>query len=213
MFQIGKYRSERRIIRRSISSFQSFSKRGFDILIAIAGLLLLSPLISLISLGIRIESPGPALCRHKRYSSNNVEFEIFEFRTSLVQRGKTCSHGLDEIQYITGFGQILRRSGMNKLPQLMNVLRGEMSIVGTHLFTNAPGRPFPPLDLHEVRPGLVTCAHDHDEQCRIAGTARSIDRRINCDRYYIENSSFFFDMKVLLHTLLSKTTYFMEPEV
>jgi len=214
MFQIGKYRSERRIIRRSISSFQSFSKRGFDILIAIAGLLLLSPLIFLISLGIRIESPGPALCRHKRYSSNNVEFEIIEFRTSLVdEREKTCNHSLDEIQCITGFGQILRRSGMNKLPQLLNVLRGEMSIVGIHLFTNAPGRPFPPPDLHEVRPGLITCAHDHDYPCQIAGTAKSIDRCVNCDRYYIENSSFFFDMKILLHTLLSKTTYFMEPEV
>jgi lipopolysaccharide/colanic/teichoic acid biosynthesis glycosyltransferase len=142
-----------------------------------------------------------------------VEFEIFEFRTSFLdQREKTCNHDIDEIQCITGVGHILRRSGMNKLPQLMNVLRGEMSIVGTHLFTNAPGKPLPPLDLHEMRPGLVTCAHD-DDQCRIVGTAKSIDRCINCDRYYIENFSFFFDIKILLHTLLSRTTYFMGPEV
>jgi lipopolysaccharide/colanic/teichoic acid biosynthesis glycosyltransferase len=207
VLQTRKYRPEQRIVRRSISSLQSFNKRTFDIVVAIAGLLILSPLILLISLGIRIESPGPVLCRHKRYSANNVEFEIFEFRTRLVdQREKTSEHRPEGIQYITRFGQILRRSGMNKLPQLISVLCGEMSIVGTHLFTNAPGKPSPSLDLHEVRPGLVTWAHADDDQCDIADTAKSIES-IDCDRDYIENCSFFFDMNILLHTLLSKSTY------
>src|SRR5258707_15592367 len=185
---------------RSFCSRQSFEKRTFDIVVAIAGLLILSPLILLISLGIRIESAGSILCRHKRYNANSTEFEIFQFRTTFVDPSK---HRPDEIQCITRFGQILRRSGMNKLPQLISVLCGEMSIVGTHLFTNAPGKPFPSLDLHEVRPGLVTWAHADDDQCDIADTAKSID----CDRDYIENCSFFFDMNILLHALLSKTTY------
>src|SRR5215813_2819524 len=130
---------------------RSFGKRGFDIVAATVGLLLFSPLILLTSLVIKIESSGPILCRHKRYSYDNLEFEIFEFRTTRVD---TSQRRRAEMQCVTGFGQILRQSGMNKLPQLMNVLRGEMSIVGTHLFTDVPGKPFPPLGTSGVRPGL-----------------------------------------------------------
>src|SRR2546422_224020 len=155
MLHTSKHRLERRIIRRSISSIQSFNKRTFDIVVAIAGLVILSPLILLISLGIIVESPGPILCRQRRYNANSVEFEIFQFRTTLVdRREKTSKHRPGEAQRITGLGQILRRSGTDKLAQLISVLCGEMSIVGTHLFTNAPGKPFHSLDLHEVKPGL-----------------------------------------------------------
>jgi lipopolysaccharide/colanic/teichoic acid biosynthesis glycosyltransferase len=187
---------------------RSLSKRAFDIVVATAGLLLLSPLILVISFWITTDSPGPILCRRKRYSSNNVEFEIFEFRTTLVdQRRKTSEYGLDEMHCITGVGHVLHRSGMNKLPQLMNVLRGEMSIVGTHLFTTALSKPFPLLNLYDIRPGLVTWTHASEDQCETADAAESMCRSISCDRYYVENSSFFFDMKILFHTLLSKATY------
>ncbi len=187
---------------------QSLSKRAFDIVVATAGLLLLSPLILVISFWITTESSGPILCRRKRYSSNNVELEVFEFRTTLVdQQKKRLEDGLDEMQRITGVGQVLRRSGMNKLPQLVNVLRGEISIVGTHLFTTALSKPFPSLDLYDIRPGLVTWTHASEDQCETANAAESICRCISCDRYYVENSSFFFDMKILFHTLLSKATY------
>ncbi len=204
MLQTSKYRSELRIVRRSISSRQSFEKRMFDIVVAIAGLLILSPLILPISLGIRIESAGSILCRHKRYNANSTEFEIFQFRTAFVDPSK---HRPDEIQRITGFGQILRRSGMDKLPQLISVLCGEMSIVGTHLFTNAPGKPFLLLDLHEAKPGLVSLQHANGDRCQIADAPMSSDRCIDCDLYYVENRSFFLDMEILFHTFLSKTTY------
>ncbi len=152
MLQTSKYRSELRIVRRSISSRQSFEKRTFDIVVAIAGLLILSPLILLISAGIKIESAGSVFCRHKRYS-------------------------------------------------------GEMSIVGTHLFTNAPGKPFLLLDLHEAKPGLVSLQHANGDRCQIADAPMSSDRCIDCDLYYVENRSFFLDMEILFHTFLSKTTY------
>jgi lipopolysaccharide/colanic/teichoic acid biosynthesis glycosyltransferase len=208
MLHTSKYRLERRIMRRSISSLQSFNKRTFDIVVAIAALVILSPLILLISLGIRVESPGPILCRHRRYNANSAEVEIFQFRTTLVdRREKTSKHRPGEVQRITRLGQILRRSGTDKLAQLISVLCGQMSIVGTHLFTNAPGKPFHSLDLHEVKPGLVTLQHANDDPCQIADTAISIDRCIDCDRYYMEKGSFFFDIKMLFHTLLSRTTY------
>jgi lipopolysaccharide/colanic/teichoic acid biosynthesis glycosyltransferase len=207
MLQTIKQYPKRRLVRRPSSSLQSFNKRTFDIVVAIAGLLIFLPLILLISVSIRIESPGPVLCRHKLYSANNAEFEVFEFRTTLVDPEKPSEHTPDDIQCITRFGGILRSSGMSKLPRLINVLCGELSIVGTHLFTNAPGKPFPSVDLRQVKPGLLTSAHANADQHEIMDTITKVDCCFDCDRFYIENSSFLFDMKLLLGKLLSKTTY------
>jgi lipopolysaccharide/colanic/teichoic acid biosynthesis glycosyltransferase len=205
MFQSGKCRPERRRVWRSSSFFQSLGKRGVDVFVATAGLLLLSPLILLVSLSIRIDSCRPVLRRCKRYNSNNVEFEIFEFRTTSVNQNEmTFNCGGDETRCTTGFGRLLRRSGINKLPLLFSVLSGEISIVGSHLFAAPPGSAFLPLDLRGVRPGLVSWADAHDDQIMTADAAKSIYLRIKCDRYYVDNISFLFDMKIILNTLLSK---------
>jgi lipopolysaccharide/colanic/teichoic acid biosynthesis glycosyltransferase len=211
MSQLGK-RSvaicERRRVQGTMSPFQEIIKRGFDIAFAIAGLLLLSPLMLLISLGIKSESPGPIVCRHKRYGLNNAAFEVFEFRTTLAgQEEKTFNHIPNKIRCATRFGQLLRRSGMDKIPQLMNVLRGEMSIVGPGPFATAPGTVFHVPELHKVRPGLVSWAQVNDDLGETANSAKSLDRRIEYDRYYLENRSFLFDMRILLLTLLSQRTY------
>ena len=207
MLQTIKQYPKRRIARRPTSSLQSFTKRTFDIVVSIAALLIFSPLVLLISLSIRIESPGPVLYRHKRYSANNAKFEVFEFRTQLVNREKPSEQALDDIQSMTRLGRILCSSGMSKLPRLINVLSGELSIVGTHLFNNVPGKPFPSLDLWQVKPGLVTCAHANEDEHEIVDTITNIPRAIDCDLFYIANSSFLFDMKILVRTVLSKTTY------
>jgi lipopolysaccharide/colanic/teichoic acid biosynthesis glycosyltransferase len=206
MLQTIKQYPKRRIMQRPIFSLQSFNKRTFDIVIAIAGLLMFSPLILLISLWISIESPGPVLCRHKRYSVNNAEFKVLEFRTTLVDREKPSEHRPDDSGF-TRFGQILRSSGMSKIPCLISVLCGELSIVGIHLFATAPSKAFPSLDLQQIKPGLVTWAHANEHQREIVGTITNIDCCIDSDRFYIENSSFLFDMKLLLRALLSKRIY------
>jgi putative colanic acid biosynthesis UDP-glucose lipid carrier transferase len=206
MRQINKYRHQRR--RRSMSYYESFNKRAFDIVGAIGGLVILSPLICLTSLMIMIDSPGPVLCRLKRYSADNTEFEIFEFRTWPVdQQEKATEQRTNQLQCITRVGRILRQSGIDALPHLISVLCGEMSIVGTHMFVNAPGKRFPSLDMNEARPGLVTCAYADGDQGEIVDTTKSIDRCIDCDRCYLEKRSFFFDMKLLFRALLSKKTY------
>jgi putative colanic acid biosynthesis UDP-glucose lipid carrier transferase len=113
------------------------------------------------------------------------------------QEEETCS---------TRFGQLLHRSGMDKIPQLVNVLRGEMSIVGPRPFATAPGEVFHLPELHKVKPGLVSWAQVNDDG-DIANSAKSLDRRIEYDRYYLENRSFSFDMRILLLALLSHRTY------
>jgi lipopolysaccharide/colanic/teichoic acid biosynthesis glycosyltransferase len=211
MSELGKHSvaiCERRRVRGTMSPFQEIIKRGFDIAFAIAGLVLLSPLVLLISLGIKSESPGPIVYRHKRYGLNNAAFEVFEFRTTLAgQEEKTFNYIPNKIQYVTRFGQLLRRSGMDKIPQLMNVLRGEMSIVGPRPFATAPAMVFHLPELHKVRPGLVSWAQVNDDLGETANSAKSLDRRIEYDRYYLENRSFLFDMRILLLTLLSQRTY------
>jgi len=207
MSELGKHSvaiCERRRVRGTMSPFQEIIKRGFDIAFAIAGLVLLSPLVLLISLGIKSESPGPIVCRHKRYGLNNAAFEVFEFRTTLARQEEET---FNRIWSATRFGQLLRRSRMDKIPQLVNVLRGEMSIVGPHPFATAPGMVFHLPQLHKVRPGLFSWAQVNHDQVETANSAKSFDRRIECDRYYLENRSFSFDMKILLLTLLSKETY------
>jgi lipopolysaccharide/colanic/teichoic acid biosynthesis glycosyltransferase len=184
-------------------SFQETAKRGFDIAVATAGLLMLSPLMLLISLGIKGTSPGPILRRQKRYDLNNAAFDIFEFRTT------TFSKIPNEISHVAPFGQLLRRSGIDKIPQLVNVLRGEMSIVGPHPFAAAPGIVFHPSQLHKVRPGLVSWAQVNEGQGETAISAEDLDRRIEYDRYYLENRSFSFDMKILLRIFLSQRTYLL----
>jgi lipopolysaccharide/colanic/teichoic acid biosynthesis glycosyltransferase len=185
----------------TVSPCQDIIKRGFDIVVAMAGLLLLSPLTLLISLAIKSASPGPIVCRHKRYGVYNKTFELFEFRTTLAREVE------ESFTFAKRFGQLLRRSGMDKIPQLVNVLRGEMSIVGPHPFATAPGMALHPPELHKVKPGLVSLAQVMDDLGETANSADGLDRRIEYDRYYLENCSFSFDMRILLLTLLSQRTY------
>jgi polysaccharide biosynthesis protein PslA len=205
MFRSGSCQPERRRVRRSSSFFHSSSKRAFDVFVATASLFLLSPLILLVSLGIMIDSSGPALCRRKYYNSNNMEFEISEFRTTFAnQNEKTLNRNLEEMRCWTRIGRLLRRSGMHKLPLLINVLQGAISIVGSHLFVHAPGHAYPPLDLHGVKPGLVSWADANNDLVATADAAKTIYRCIKCDRYYVENISLLFDIKILLNIILSK---------
>jgi lipopolysaccharide/colanic/teichoic acid biosynthesis glycosyltransferase len=205
MLRSETYRSERRRVQAPTSCLQSLSKRGFDLIVATAGLLLLSPLIIFVSLGIRFAFSKPILCQQKRYNSNNVEFELFEFRIRHVdQQEQRLNRRLDQIRCCTSIGRFLCRSGLSKLPQLLNVLRGEISIVGSHLFTDPPGITFPPVDLGKVKPGLVSWADVNDDAHDITDKSKIISRCIKCDRYYIDNWSLSFDITLLVHTFLSK---------
>ena len=123
-----------------MSSFEQIGKRAFDIAAATIALLLLSPLILLVCLVIKLDSRGPVLCRYKRCGINNETIEVFEFRsTTAGHESQTVDHAARKNCSVTRFGGILRGSDIDKIPQLINVLRGEMSIVGPRPYLTAPG--------------------------------------------------------------------------
>jgi lipopolysaccharide/colanic/teichoic acid biosynthesis glycosyltransferase len=195
------------VVRGLMFSSQEFLKRGFDFIGATAGLILLSPLICLASLAIKLDSRGPVLYRPKYYNLSDGVFQAFEFRCTTASPGRT--RPADRDRDVTRMGRILQRSGIDKIPQLINVLRGDMSIVGPHPFATAAGAIYrariAPDRLRNVRPGIISWAQVRRGSGKTTPDASG--QRIEDDCYYIENHSFLFDMKILSLVLLMETTY------
>jgi putative colanic acid biosysnthesis UDP-glucose lipid carrier transferase len=176
-------------------------------------LLLLSPLLLLIALGIRLTSAGPVLYRQQRVTWNGKHFTMLKFR-SMHAGAETASGPIWSQQgdpRTTGLGALLRRFSLDELPQLINVLRGEMSLVGPR-----PERPQFVARFREEIPGYM---QKHMVKAGITGWAQVNDlrgssdlaKRIQYDLYYIENWSLWFDMRILAltvwHVFKSRNAY------
>ena len=200
-----------RISSRPLSDGCSFAKSAVDRLISGVALLLLSPLLLGISLAIRLESPGPALFRQKRHGYNNIEFEVLKFRSMRIEHsdpggGRQTTRGDTRV---TPLGRILRATSLDELPQLINVLCGEMSLVGP--------RPLPvgmrTQDLynheivaeythrHRVRPGITGWAQINGSR-GATSDPHQLRRRVELDLYYIDNWSVLLDFSILLLTVV-----------
>ncbi len=180
-----------------------FLKRTLDIVFAGSGLLLLGPLLGAIAVGVMADG-GPALFRQERMGRDGRLFELLKFRTMVpdaeAESGPVWTSREDN--RVTRLGAFLRRWSIDELPQLINVLRGDMSLVGPR-----PERPyfvdqfriFVPkyMDRHLVRCGLTGWAQING----LRGEEGSIEERTRYDIYYIENWSLLFDLKILLRTL------------
>lgn len=178
-------------------------KRTFDLMGAFFGLLAISPLLAVIAAAIRFSSPGPVLFRQTRVGYNRKNFEMYKFRTMRVQEvaDEQKQWTTRDDPRVTPVGKWLRRLSFDELPQLVNVLRGEMSLVGPR-----PERPqfvekfmeeIPKYMVkHMVRPGMTGWAQVHGYR-----GDTSIRRRIEYDLYYIENWSLLLDLKILIMTL------------
>jgi Undecaprenyl-phosphate glucose phosphotransferase len=178
-------------------------KRSFDVLAALGGLLLVSPVMALIAVAIRLNSRGPIFYRQVRVGMDGQEFAMVKFRTMVPgaeAEGATMAVQADP--RCTPLGAWLRRLSLDELPQLYNVLCGHMSLVGPRperpCFIESFKQEIPRYALrHKIKAGMTGWAQVHG----MRGNT-SIAKRIELDLYYIENWSLLLDIKILLRTVL-----------
>lgn len=182
--------------------YTKYIKRCIDFVLSLLGLIILSPIFIILILFIKLTSPGPVLFKQKRVGINKTHFNIYKFRTMRIDTPKDMpTHLLENPdQYITSIGKFLRKTSLDELPQLINIFKGDMSIVG----------PRPALwnqyDLiaerdkfhaNDILPGLTGWAqvNGRDEL--------EIDVKAKLDGEYVKKMSFFFDCKCFWMTISS----------
>lgn len=173
------------------------AKRLLDLICSISGLLLLLPLLGAIALLIRIRMGSPVLFRQQRPGFRGEPFTFFKFRT---MRSNRDSQGelLPDKERLTRLGEFLRRSSLDELPSLYNVLRGEMSLVGPRplLMEYLPLYNQEQMKRHDVKPGITGWAQVNGRN-RIDWPAK-----FRLDVWYVENRNFWLDLKILFLTLI-----------
>jgi lipopolysaccharide/colanic/teichoic acid biosynthesis glycosyltransferase len=188
----------------TFGALDRFLKRGFDLTVSSIVLLLTAPLIAGGMLAIRWEGPGSVLYRQERMTRDGTVFSIMKLRTMrLNAEAQGAVWAAEQDNRITGAGRFLRRTRIDELPQLMNILRGEMSFVGPR-----PERPIFVKDLakkiplynerHMVKAGLTGWAQINYPYGASIDDARS---KLSYDLYYVKNFSILFDLVILLQTL------------
>jgi polysaccharide biosynthesis protein PslA len=195
---------------RPLKYWRAAAKSVFDIVIGSLMLLILSPLLALIALAIRLDSPGPILFRQPRLGFNNRIFLCYKFRSMYhamtdVTGGRQVTRGDPRV---TRVGRWLRALSLDELPQLFNVLKRQMSLVGPRphpLNTRAEDRLYADVVAkyafrHRVKPGMTGWAQINGWRGETK-TLQQIENRVACDLAYIENWSIWFDLRILVLTL------------
>jgi Undecaprenyl-phosphate glucose phosphotransferase len=186
---------------------ERFIKRVFDIVVAGTALLMLLPLFIMTVIAIKIDSHGPVIFRQRRCGFNGRQFQILKFRTMYVQEdGDTVIQAKQNDHRITRVGYWLRRTSIDELPQLFNVLQGTMSIVGPRPHAVAHDDQFDKLVgnyayRHHVNPGLTGWAQVHGYRGELHSVA-DIEHRVKFDLWYIDNWSLAIDFKIILRTVI-----------
>jgi putative colanic acid biosynthesis UDP-glucose lipid carrier transferase len=181
-------------------------KRAFDIMVAAVALLFFLPLLLTVAVLIRLESKGPALFRQRRTGLNGVIFTVFKFRTmTVVEDGAAIQQATQGDRRITPLGAVLRKFSIDELPQLLNVLRGDMSLIGPRPHAVAHdelwGAQAPGYDRRfRARPGLTGYA----AVCGFRGEVKDLQAiidRVGADNEYIDTWTFGLDMKIICRTV------------
>jgi lipopolysaccharide/colanic/teichoic acid biosynthesis glycosyltransferase len=165
-----------------------------------------------VALAIKLDSKGPIFFRQTRHGYNNQTIRIFKFRSmTTMEDGDDFRQVTRNDSRVTRVGRILRRTNIDELPQLLNVLLGQMSIVGPRPHATAhndmfAGRILPFARRHNVKPGITGWAQVNG--CRGAtDSLEKMQERIEFDLHYIDNWSFLLDAKIIVMTLFSKKSY------
>jgi lipopolysaccharide/colanic/teichoic acid biosynthesis glycosyltransferase len=193
-------------------------KRIFDFILALIAIIVLSPILIIAGLGVKFSSKGPAIYKHERLGKDGKIFSNYKFRSMVVGARALQKKGVKDEQLIFPFGRFIRRIHMDELPQLFNILKGDMSFVGPR-----------PMDLEfynsviqtnkiwkeilKIRPGL-TClesvVHELPKKAdeilkeynlRIEKPFDYMHERLIMDLYYIKHQSFLLDLKLILFTI------------
>jgi Undecaprenyl-phosphate glucose phosphotransferase len=198
------------IQRGPLSRAEQLSKRIVDIAGASIGLIVLAPLMFLSAVAIKIDSSGPVFFRQRRNGFNAKQFSIFKFRTmTVMEDGVTVIQAKRFDPRVTPVGRVLRRTSIDEVPQLFNVLRGEMSLVGPRPHALAHDDHYGDLlseyaFRHHVKPGITGWAQVRGYRGETA-RVEQMKGRVDCDLWYINNWSLALDLKILVLTCLELT--------
>ena len=197
--------------RRPLDEWQTVRKRTLDILLSLFAFILLLPLLALVAMAVKLDSPGPVLFRQPRRGFNNRQFMVFKFRSMHVHSAdllaaRQTSRG---DKRVTRIGKWLRRLSIDELPQLLNVMRGEMSLVGPR-----PHAPHTSVEgkllndaigdyvlRYRVKPGITGWAQVNGARGELV-TTEDLRRRLALDFEYIQRWSIGFDVKIMVLTVL-----------
>ena len=192
--------------------YRRFVKRGLDILLSALALILLSPVFLLLALLVRLKLGAPVLFRQERPGLRGKIFKMYKFRTMLDpqtrdgrklndrERLECVEKGIDILtdeERLTRFGRLLRATSLDELPELWNILIGDMSIVGPRPLATIylPYYTKEEMRRHDVRPGLTGWAQVHGRN------AASWEKRFEYDLYYVDHLSFLLDIKTIYQTV------------
>ncbi len=200
---------------RPISDWNRVFKWLFDKIVAITALILLSPVMLMTAIAIKLDSKGPVLFVQKRHGFNNELIGVYKFRSMYADQADQDARKqvTRDDPRVTRVGRFIRKTSIDELPQLFNVLKDELSIVGPRphaIAAKADNLPYyEAVDgyfaRHRVKPGMTGWAQINGWRGE-TDTVEKIMQRVNCDLYYIENWSLWFDLKIVLLTPMSLLT-------
>ena len=176
-------------------------KRAFDLIVSILSLIILAPIFLVIAILIKLDGHGSVIFKQIRVGKNNKEFEILKFRSMKEEAPEIASNDLeDPDKYITSIGKFLRKTSLDELPQLVNIIKGDMSLVGPRPLINDISEKVllqkrTELGITRLLPGLTGWAQINGRD------NMSNERKICLEKEYLERQSFFFDIRILFATV------------
>ena len=200
------------LTRRPLTRREIIIKRIFDLVFAAGALVMATPLLVLVAILIKLDSPGPIFFVQRRYGFNQQPFRIIKFRTMrTLDDGPVIRQARQNDPRLTRIGRFLRRWNIDEIPQLFNVLTGDMSLVGPRPHALSHDREYEQrisryARRHNVRPGITGWAQIHGYRGE-TDTEEKMRKRVEYDLFYIDNWSLWLDFKIIVRTGLSRSAY------
>jgi exopolysaccharide biosynthesis polyprenyl glycosylphosphotransferase len=200
------------LTRMPLSHLELLFKHAFDLVLASVALLLCTPVLVVAALLIKLDSAGPIFFLQHRHGFNQKPFRIIKFRTMrALEDGAVVRQATQDDPRITNLGSWLRRWSIDELPQLFNVIKGDMSLVGPRPHALSRDRDYERrialyARRHNVKPGITGWAQIHGYRGE-TNTDEKMEKRLEHDLYYIDNWSLMLDLQILTRTVLSPATY------